>query len=111
MGIEIKREPVRSIKIGGLSFRVEFVQRLLSDDGNTKLNGHIRYGPCLIQVEIENNEQVQKITVLHEIMHGILTQAGIEEDHEKLVEILAYGLFGVLINNPDFVRWIDSKNL
>jgi len=99
-------EKVKQVKIGGILYRVEYIERLLNQEKAVKLNGHILYNPCLIMVESENDEQMQKITVLHEILHGILTHAGIEDDFEKQVEILAYGLFGVIQDNPDLMDWI-----
>lgn len=99
---------VNTVKIAGIEYNVEYIERLLSVDGATKLNGNFLYSPCLIRVEADNNIQVQAITIIHEILHGILVHAGRDEHEEKDVEVLAYGLFGVLRENPKLVQWITE---
>lgn len=97
-----------AVLIGGIVYDVQYVERLISDDKTTKLNGHILYNPCKVYVEAENDEQMQAVTVLHEILHGILTQAGRNEHEEKDVEVLAYGLFNVLRSNPSLIDWLEA---
>lgn len=97
-----------AVKIGALVYAVEYIERLVSVDKHTKLNGNILYNPCLIRVEAESDEQIQAVTVLHEILHGILMQAGRNEHEEKDVEVLAYGLFDVLRSNPTLLEWLES---
>ena len=97
-----------AVKIGALVYAVEYIERLVSVDKGTKLNGNILYNPCLIRVEAESDEQIQAVTVLHEILHGILMQAGRDEHEEKDVEVLAYGLFDVLRSNPTLLEWVET---
>ncbi|HNB50334.1 MAG TPA: hypothetical protein PK530_00245 [Anaerolineales bacterium] len=97
-----------AVKIGALVYAVEYIERLVSVDKSTKLNGNILYNPCLIRVEAESDEQIQAVTVLHEILHGLLTQAGRDEHEEKDVEVLAYGLFDVLRSNPTLLEWLEG---
>lgn len=89
------------ISIGGIVYDVKFEDKLFCD--TTKINGHIKYSTTEILVENNLSEQIKRVTVWHEIIHGILTQAAIEHE-EKLVEVLAYGLTGVIQDNPELLQ-------
>ena len=91
---------IKSVKIGGIVYDVVETSGLF--DESTKLNGHIEYQKTKIELESNMSAQCKKVILFHEILHGIMTQAGLEND-EKLVEILAYGLVGVLQDNPELV--------
>lgn len=98
------------LKIGQVFYSVEAEPRLIvggSDGHDRYLNGHIQYHTCRIRIEAEANEQIKPQIVIHEALHGILHQAGFEDDHpEKEIIALGYGLIALLRDNPDFVRWV-----
>jgi len=50
----------------------------------------------------------QQDTVLHEVLHCVEEAAGLELD-EQTVASLATLLYGVLVDNPDFARWLTRQ--
>jgi hypothetical protein len=94
------------VMVGPVIFDVKIIPNLVDEDG-TKLNAQISYDHALITVEENLNPQVQALAVMHEAVHAILTQAGYDDHDEKLVELLAYGITGLIQDNPveKWVRW------
>jgi len=89
---------IEAVKIGGIVYQVQLVPDLA--DGKQKLDGHIQYRPCLIQIEAQLAEQMQMLTLWHEILHAMLTQAGQKQLPEPVIEALTYGIFQALRDNP-----------
>lgn len=96
-------DDIKSVKIGPLRYQLIFVERLLSETDN-KLQGHIEYQPCTLKVEADADSQIQAVTILHEILHGLLNNVGFYKHDEKLIDTLAHGLFDVIQDNPDLIR-------
>jgi hypothetical protein len=92
----------KSVKIAGIVYQVRLVTNLLDNDERVKLNGCIKYGISEIQIEKKLSDQVKQVTLWHEVIHGILSQAEIEHD-EKLVEVLGYGICGFIQDNPGVI--------
>ena len=95
---------IDSVKVGVLRYAVRLVEDLRDDEGKG-LNGWIRHDPCLIQIEAKLNPQVQKVCAIHEALHGWATQAGLAQD-EVLIDSFAYGMYGLLRDNPALVAWL-----
>jgi hypothetical protein len=99
-----KHEKV-TVKIGPMVYEVVEEKGLTTFDGDKKLSGHIIYDSRQIRIEAQLSEQSKRQILWHEILHGILTQAGIElEDVEKSVDVLAFGIMGVLQDN----QWLTK---
>ena len=92
------------VKIGGIDYEVIEEHNLFAYDGTTRLNGHIVYDKCQIRIDDTLDPQAKNQTMWHEILHGILTHAGIDEQSETHIDIIAYGIIQVLRDNPDLVR-------
>lgn len=92
-----------SVTVGPMQYTVRAIPELRAEDGQ-RLNGHILYGPCEIRIDAGLDPQVQRVTLWHEVLHAILTHAGHEDDAEKVVEILSYGLVAALRDNPGLAR-------
>lgn len=96
-----------NVKIGGLDYEVEEVQNLCAEDGLKRLNGHIIYDACQIKIDQGLNQQVKTVCLWHEILHGILTNAGVGKHDEATIEALSYGIVQVLRDNPE----LKAQNL
>lgn len=92
----------KRIRIGAIDFQIKVAKDLR--DGDLKLNGWIRYDDSKVLLEKELGPQAEYITLWHEILHGLLTQGGIAEQEEKIVEVLAHGIVSVLRDNPWLVN-------
>jgi len=90
----------KTVKIGPIAYALVEVGDLHS--GGVELDGQVRHCLSEIRIERDQEEQSKTQTLWHEIVHIILNQAGRREDskNEDLVEALAYGLMGVIQDNP-----------
>ena len=95
------------LKVGGLTYDVEF-KELEAEEG-------VQLGWCkrtqtLIEVNNHNiSEQLQKQTLIHEMTHAIVFEAGLElENEEDAVNRIALVLHQVLKDN-DF-SWLREDN-
>jgi len=98
--------PPNKLYIGGITYRIAEIERLLADDGRRKLSGNIRYDECEIRIEAGMDVQSTRQIIWHEVLHGILTQAGhCDAIKEQIIDALAYGIVDVLKQNP----WLRAK--
>lgn len=98
------------IRIGAIDYRVESVKGLIRDDGE-ELLGLARYWEERILVDDDLPPQVTRITIMHEVIHGILTAAGASNQPEDLVNAICHGLITLERDNPDLIRIDFSKYL
>lgn len=99
------------VKIGGMRYRVRMIDDLHtvnSDGRKASLIGHILYSIGEIRVASGLSEDVQRATVWHELLHGILEQAGIDDESEQIIRVLGYGLVDVIRANPHLVEWTQQ---
>ena len=88
-----------TIRIGTIDYEVFLVDGLEDSEGN-KLDGQIRHSESAIYLESKLEVQSQRAVLWHEIIHGILSQHGLGHHAEELCDTLAYGIMGVLKDNP-----------
>lgn len=93
------------VRIGGVDFCVTSIPRLLSDD-DTLLCGQIAHRNSTIQINSDISPDMQCISMLHEILHGISAHARLElgEQEETIVDVFARGIYQVLQDNPDMFK-------
>jgi hypothetical protein len=98
----------KRVKIGWHWWDIEFRQiNEFTTDGDGL------YGLCnklkkKIYVDTESHEDIQRQTLLHEILHAIWAVADIgdSEDEEETILKLSPLLMGVLIENPAVTKYI-----
>ncbi|HEY6021350.1 MAG TPA: hypothetical protein VIY48_16035 [Candidatus Paceibacterota bacterium] len=97
---------INKIKIGGFSYAVEYIKDLCDEDG--KLDGRINNELALVQIEVAMNDQMKVQSIIHEALHSIFFQIGRQDLNKKedLVDSLAFSIFQVLRDNPDFIKSI-----
>lgn len=91
------------MKIGPMNFKV------FMDNPETmaeEYNGMVRYNDQIIVLKDRLHPELTRQVLWHEIIHVILTQAKIEHD-EKLVDVLAYGVFQVLQENGEMREKVE----
>lgn len=89
-----------SIRIGGVEYAVTY-EPFLSMDGR-ELCGMIDYQQNVISLSenVGMSHERQCLTLWHEIMHGVLNHFDLDlEDEERVVEIVARGVYQVLQDN------------
>jgi len=86
--------------------RIGWVNYDVISDVNLNLegaSGQIRYLKDEIALMPNLAPQAQCFVLWHEIAHGILMAAGVEEHDEQTINVLAHGIIQVLRDNPDLV--------
>jgi hypothetical protein len=106
------------IRIGSADFRVED----LPDEIEAQYYGRIMYARGVVQFNKQRMQnQSGADTVLHEVLHGLITEYGLENymagsdeievasSEEQIVRLLAHGLTGFIRDNPDVLRWVIER--
>lgn len=103
--------PPKSVKIIGKSYRIQASETLELDAGAL---GITHPDKCLISYIKTQDPQALRDTILHEVMHGIFSEAGISSElseidkelEEKVVRRSATVLLDVLRNSRGFVNFL-----
>lgn len=101
------------VLIGPISYSVKEIDDLHSvdDEGKKKwLHGHIMYADALIKVANDQSDDMKITTVWHELLHGIMDQAGIDEHPESLIRMLGYALVRLVQDNPELIKVTIGEN-
>ena len=99
---------IDNVKIGPLVYKVVFDGNLTGEEG-PPIFGAIVISKSTIFVEDLADDQWKRITLLHEIIHAMLDQAG-QEQNENVINALAHGVYGLLKDNPDLIEWIGNDD-
>ena len=105
---------IDNVKIGAMTYTVverrEDAMIAGNKDGKAiYLNGHITFHDLLIKVKDDCAPDMKRAVVLHEVVHGILENAG-QNAPEEVVEALGYGLLALIRDNPDLVLWLRGPD-
>lgn len=98
----------KSIKIGAVNYAVSEERDLHTFDNEWKkefLNGQIVYSDATLKVKSDLSHDVKVCALWHELIHGILNNAGQIEHTEEHVIALGYGLVQVIRDNPELVKY------
>ena len=93
---------IENIKLFYKNYKVQYFNEIRNDE-DVKLAGQINYQTSIIKINNTLDEIEQKLTLLHEIVHGIDEKMNIGLE-EKQVDNIANGLITVLIDNPEFAK-------
>jgi hypothetical protein len=89
-------------RVGGNDYKVETSSQLSPIYNQW---GHCRFGDNTIQIAEGLCESRRKDTLIHELTHAILFEAGYEAHEEELVNRVGKVLYQVLRDNDfDFIR-------
>lgn len=90
----------QTVKIGPITYKVYRAKKVTRRDGQS-LDGQIDYGKACITIRKGIDAQVTRLVLWHEIIHGILSNAGMSGQDEQMIEILASGIVDVLTMNSN----------
>lgn len=100
------------IRIAGVEYDVLYEPTLR--DGGSVLFGRIDYERMQILLSEESNRNHQRycLTLLHEVLHGIVEANGMEvEREEAVIEMFARGLYQVLQDNGGRLFDLEKEEL
>jgi len=100
-------EQIEQVYISPYLYAVEYVKKLVGEDGGN-LYGQITYADAMIRIDIQHDPQRQGAALIHEVLHGILEHAGLDETDEQVVIVLGNGLFDFLRKNPKVVDYLTT---
>lgn len=101
---------ITSVQIGPIRYTVRHVKRLRGAGDWQALMGEIDYSACVIKLEGKADPQAQRVTLIHEILHGVLLGGGERDHDERLIDLLSHGLLGVLRDNPALVAYLTEDH-
>ncbi len=92
----------RKINILGLEYDIVFISPVARDEW---LAGRIDFHEQVIYIDSEIKDDRKRITLLHEVIHGILSGLGFhsENQNEEMIQGLATGLHHFLKHSVDLV--------
>ena len=103
---------ITTVKIGALQYDVKETVDLKRVEDGAMLYGYIHHLTQQIEVEKEMTAPIQKIALLHEILHGIIHQSGIiSDDEEQFIIAISHGLYALLRDNPHVIQYIVETTL
>jgi len=99
-----------TIKVGGFFYSVQVVPYIGEADHRIQ-TGVIDYMTCEIKLLERDEWQSQRQTLLHEVIHAILTYCGHYEanSNEEMIDALGNGLYQVLRENPVLVACLLER--
>ena len=98
------------IEIDGCNFEVMYTKEPIII-GNKTCYGSIDYDASTISIDANVSEYTKSVSLLHEIVHGILDARGFYEESsdEELVEQVARCLYSTLLHSPDLLKLIQKE--
>lgn len=95
---------LKKVKVGGVTYKI-------TNEKNPHMDGAVCYGVCdqkelTITMNSDLNEQRYNQTLIHEIMHAVMDEAGLDlEDEEDIVNRISLVWYQVLTDNRfDFLK-------
>ena len=98
------------IEIDGCNFEVMYTKEPIIV-GNKACYGSIDYDTSTISIDANVSEYTKNVSLLHEIIHGILDARGFYEEStdEDFVEQVARCLYSTLLHSPDLIKLIQKE--
>lgn len=90
----------RPVQIGAFTYQVNYDPTLADEGGLGRilfLRGRIELNPNL-------SSDMEKVTLIHEILHGHLFHAGIKNHDETMLDVLAHGVLQMIHDNPELLK-------
>lgn len=99
------------IEIDGCNFEVMYTKEPIIV-GNKTCYGSIDYDKSIISIDANVSEYTKNVSLLHEIVHGILDSRGFHEESadEDFVEQVARCLYSTLLHSPGLVKLIQKEH-
>ncbi len=89
------------IKILGRTYSVEFKKELSNDEEI----GYTKFRTQEIAIKEDVHKELQRITLLHEIIHSILADYK-ETENEGMINTLALGMYQTLNENKELLTFL-----
>ena len=97
----------KTIIIGGIPYKLSPTEDIKDHNGNLAW-GTVSHGEGEISYDSNQRGFPRAVTITHEALHVILTQAGVDQNEveDNVIDALAYGIVSFIIQNPAFIAHI-----
>lgn len=95
----------KQIKIGPNYYKVIFLKEPDTNSRGNNLHGCIKYDEKEIRIHDSHHA---KLTLLHEILHGIWSDRDLDGKEEKTVNQMSIGLLAVIQDNKGLAEYLFS---
>ena len=98
------------VKIDGMEYEVIKTDETLTND-NRVCRGIIEYEHRKIKLNtLCQDEQGMKVTLMHEIVHGIMKERNIDmqTEQETFIDEIAKGFYNLFNDNPDMFKEVKE---
>ncbi|HEL2556405.1 TPA: hypothetical protein U0648_001684 [Streptococcus suis] len=102
-----KKPGMETVKIGGITYTVSKEPDLQGKSGEW---GHIEYKTGKIVLDDSASQQIEDQTLIHEIAHGMLVEAGYVQHEEEQADRIGKILYQVLTDNDFSWLWKGGTN-
>ena len=102
---------MKNIKIGYRDYKIKNLDSIVSKCN--EINGQFLASDGMIALSSTEDNISHANTLIHEILHAIVYQWGIElddKDEERICNTIANGLTTVVVDNPSLLSYLQ-KNL
>lgn len=97
------------IRVGGSYYTVciEKDVHFFDDKGRRQqLYGKFHYGEKKIYLDEDMHPEATAVVLMHELIHGLFSNAGIRDEQERDVDVIAHGMVQLIRDNPDLVAYV-----
>jgi len=94
---------IKEIKVPNFIYKVKENSLSNYDD---ELYGVTKREKLLITINKSLDEDMKRLTLIHELLHALELNSGIKYCEESQIEQFAHGLYYVLNNNPELVKYL-----
>jgi hypothetical protein len=101
---------MKNIKIGYRDYKIKNLDSIVSKCN--EINGQFLASDGMIALSSTEDNISHANTLIHEILHAIVYQWGIElddKDEERICNTIANGLTTVFIDNPSLLSYIQKQ--
>lgn len=100
-----------TLKIGPITYEVREIGDLHSivEGQRQWLHGAIVWKAAEIHIAHDQVDEVKVTSLMHEALHGILNNAGQNDQPEEMILALGYGVVQLLRDNPALVSLIVGE--
>jgi hypothetical protein len=92
------------VKIGGTTYNVIYNSRPCKSDVSTEAEIIYDMGTITLREDSHACKEFQEMAFIHECVHGILYQMGLEQSDEDLTNRIGKGLYAFIKDNPDIFK-------
>ncbi len=100
------------LQIGPLAYQIKTDKATINQatvDGSTTFWAHIRYGQADILIDADQELEHQRMTLLHEVLHGCFHVTMLDKKWEETaVRLLTGPLLDTLRRNPELVDFLTE---